>query len=77
MSKNFIKILEEQEILKKLMDSGHTEFINTLLSNEKTCYTKRGRINKSGTCRVLGWKPKQLEDALEACRQILGEEFNL
>jgi len=75
VSKNFIDILEQQEILQVLIDNGYDKFINTLLTNEKQCYTRFGRLNKSGACRVLGWKPKQLEDTLEECRQILGEEL--
>lgn len=73
MSKNMLEIVEQQELINKLIAAGHSELIDALLSNENKCYTKRSRLNKSGACRVLGWKTKQLEDALEECRQILGE----
>lgn len=70
MDKN-IDILERQELIQKLTDAGFGELINLLLENEQKVYTKKGRLNKCGACRVLGWKSKQLEDALEACKEVL------
>ena len=72
---DLIEILERQEIIKKLSDQGYGELVEGLLSNENKVYTKKGRLNKSGACRVLGWKGKQLEDALKECREILRHEF--
>lgn len=66
-----IEEMERQELIQKLIDKGYGELIEALLSNENKVYTKKGRLNKSGTCRVLGWKTKQLEDALEECKKIL------
>jgi len=43
--------------------------------NEAKVYTKAGRLNKSGACRALGWKTKQLEDAIEECRCLFPEGF--
>ena len=74
MSKNMIEELEQQELIQKLIDAGHGELVDVFLSNECQVYTKKGRLNKSGACRVLDWKTKQLEDALEACRGILNKE---
>jgi hypothetical protein len=75
MAKNGMEILEQQELIQKLINAGYGELVDALLSNESKVYTKRGRMNKSGACRVLNWKTKQLEDALEACRLILsGDE---
>lgn len=74
---NPITQFERQELIQKLIDSGYGELIDALLSNESKVYTKKGRLNKSGACRVLGWKPKELEDALEACREILKGDFIL
>jgi hypothetical protein len=71
--KNYIEILEQQELIQKLIDAGYGELVDILLSNESKVYTKKGRLNKSGACRVLGWKNKELEDALEACKDILKE----
>ena len=71
MNKSFIEILEREELVQKLRDAGYGELVDALLLNESQAYTKRGRLNKSGACRLLSWKTKQLEDALEACREIL------
>jgi len=71
-----VEILERTELIQKLVDSGYGELIEALLYNESKVYTKKGRLNKSGACRVLGWKTKQLEDSLAECRRIIsgGEE---
>jgi pyridoxal/pyridoxine/pyridoxamine kinase len=75
MAKNLLELLERQELLQKLTEAGYGDLIEALLLNENKVYTKKGRLNKSGACRVLGWKTKQLEDALEACREILKESY--
>lgn len=75
MNKKLTDVLEQEELLQKLRDNGFGEFIDTLLLNENKAYTKRSRLNKCGACRVLGWKTKQLEDALEACREILKDSM--
>lgn len=69
-----IEHLEKAELVKKLIDAGYGELVTALLDNNKA-FTKRNRLNKSGACRILGWKTKQLEDALAACREILGEDI--
>jgi hypothetical protein len=71
MAKNFLEVIEQQEMIHKLIDNGHGKFVDALLMHEGKCFTKRGRVNKSGICRVLGCKTKQLEDELQACREIL------
>lgn len=75
MSKNLTEIIEQQEVIQKLIDRGHGKLIDALLMNESKVYTKKGRLNKSGACRVLGWKTKQLEDAIEECRCICPDLF--
>ena len=77
MRKNndLIEVLERQEIIRKLSDQGFRELVEGLLANENKVYTKKGRLNKSGACRVLGWKGKQLEDALAECKEILRSEY--
>lgn len=70
-SSNAIDQLEKLELIQKLMDRGYGPLIEALLGNEREVYTKKGRLNKSGACRVLGWKPKELEEALAQCREIL------
>lgn len=72
---NIIDQIEKQELIKKLIERGYAPLIEALLDNEKEVYTKKGRLNKSGACRVLGWKPKDLEQALEACRDILKNDL--
>lgn len=72
---NLIEQLEKQELIDKLIGKGYASLIDALLSNEKDVYTKKGRLNKSGACRVLGWKPKELEQALEACKDILKNDL--
>ena len=72
---SMIDILESQEVIDKLVAQGFGELVEAFLMNESLVYTKKGRLNKSGACRVLGWKTKQLEDALMACREILQPEF--
>lgn len=68
---NMTEVVERQELIQKLIDQGYGELIEALLMNETKVYTKKGRLNKSGACRVLGWKTKELEEALEACKEIL------
>lgn len=72
---NIVDNIERQEQIQKLIDNGHMNLVEALLFNEQKVYTKKGRLNKSGACRVLGWKTKQLEDALGECRKILGFDF--
>jgi hypothetical protein len=72
---NVLEFLECQELLQKLTDRGYGKFVEVMLLNENRVYTKRGRPNKSGMCRVMSWKPKQLEDALQKCREILEEDM--
>ena len=75
--RKLIEILERQELIQKLIDRGYGPLIDALLMNDTRVYTKKGRMNKSGACRVLGWKAKELEDALEACREILKDDLSL
>ena len=75
MGKNLTEILEQQEVIQKLIDKGYGELIDALLANESKVYTKKGRLNKSGACRVLGWKTKQLEDAIEECKNLFPPDF--
>lgn len=71
---NPIAVLEVQELIDKLVANGYGDLIDCLLSNESSVYTKKGRLNKSSTCRQMNWKGKQLEDALKKMREILTSE---
>lgn len=68
--------LENQELIQKLIDSGHGILVDAFLLNDGKVYTKKGRLNKSGACRVLKCKPKELEDSLKACQELLKKEMN-
>lgn len=74
MHKNFVDLLMEQEMIQKLVDRGFSTLIEALLSHDGKVWTKKGRLNKSGACRKLGCKPKELEMALLKCREILLRE---
>jgi hypothetical protein len=74
--KSLIDVIEREELISKLKEKGYGDLISILLDNEQKVYTKKGRLNKSGACRILDWKPKQLEDALEECKKILQKEFD-
>jgi len=80
MSKNNINpfnSIEFQEVIQKLKEAGYGEVIDCLLDNEKECYTKKGRLNKSSTCRKLDWKSKKLEDALKSMKELLKKDFDI
>jgi len=68
--------LEVREMIQKLVDNGYGELIDCLLGEETLVYTKKGRLNKSSTCRKMGWKNKQLEDALKDMKDCLGNEID-
>jgi len=68
--------LENQELIQKLIDSGYGNLVDAFLLNDGKVYTKKGRLNKSGACRVLKCKPKELEDAINACQELLKREMS-
>ena len=70
-------MMETQEVIQKLIDNGYGEIVEVFLGNENDVYTKKGRLNKSAACRTLGWKGKQLEDALKKCREILKPDLGV
>lgn len=73
---NFFENLEILEMIQKLKNAGYTELVEALLDNEREVYTKKGRLNKSSACRMLKWKTKDLEDALQECKLILKDELD-
>jgi hypothetical protein len=76
-SSNPVFSLEIQEVINKLVENGYGDLIECLMDNEAECYTKKGRLNKSATCRKAGLKNKDLEDALQEMRELLKDEFPL
>lgn len=75
MRGNVFEYIETQELIQKLRDKGHGDLVDAFLANENKVYTKKTRLNKSGACRVMGCKPKELEDALEECRVLLESDM--
>lgn len=75
MQKSFIHELETKEVIDKLRRYGLSKLVDVCINQEEKCYTKRGRMNKSGTCREADLKTKELEDMLERAREILSPEF--
>jgi hypothetical protein len=73
---NNIEYLERQELIKKLIENGYGEIVTALLEDEKRVYTKKGRLNKSGACRKLKLKSKQLEDKLAEMRELLKNDMD-
>lgn len=72
---NPVFFLEIQEVIDKLKEKGCGKLIECLMDNEAECYTKKGRLNKSATCRITGLKTKELEDMLKQMREILCQEY--
>ena len=61
--------IENQELIQKLIDNGYGDIVDAFLLHDAKVYTKKGRLNKSGACRVLKCKPKELEDAIKECQE--------
>jgi hypothetical protein len=68
--------LERQELINKLIANGYGQIVKALLEDEKKVYTKKGRLNKSGACRSLNIKSKQLEDMLSEMRDLLKKDLD-
>lgn len=68
--------IERQELIKKLIDNGYGDIVQAFLEDEKKVYTKKGRLNKSGACRKLKLKAKQLEDKLIEMRELLRKDLD-
>lgn len=77
LSCNYTNSVEIQEIIQQLNDAGYAEVVDAFLSNESKVYTKKGRLNQSGACRVLGCKPKELRELLEKCKEVLGGDYEM
>lgn len=71
-----IDYFERQELIKKLIDNGYGDIVEAFLDDEKKVYTKKGRLNKSGACRRLKMKAKQLEDKLAEMRDLLKKDLD-
>jgi hypothetical protein len=71
-----IDYIERQELIKKLIDNGYGDIVQAFLEDEKKVYTKKGRLNKSGACRRLKMKAKQLEDKLAEMKDLLKKDLD-
>lgn len=77
MKNNLFDQIENQELIQKLIDNGFSHLVDAFLLNDAKVYTKKGRLNKSGACRIMKCKPKDLEDAISACQALLKKEMSL
>lgn len=68
--------IERQELINKLIANGYGDIVKAFLEDEKKIYTKKGRLNKSGACRRLKLKAKQLEDKLAEMRDLLRKDID-
>jgi hypothetical protein len=74
MFNNFIEVIESQELLQKIEGAGYAKIVELFLMNENKVYTKKGRLNKSGACRILKCKPKELDDLLKKLKDIINAQ---
>ena len=74
MFNNFVEVIESQELLQKIERAGYGKIIELFLMNENKVYTKKGRLNKSGACRILKCKPKELDDLLKKLKDIINAQ---
>lgn len=74
MKGNTLEQLEQQELIKKLIDNGYGKLVEVFLTNESQVYTKKGRLNKCGACRILDCKPKELEELIDKCKELLEKD---
>ena len=69
---SFVEKIRLLPVMSVFLNNEVTGYVvELLLSNENKVYTKKGRLNKSGACRILNCKPKELEEMLLRCRDIL------
>ena len=73
---NIIDEMEREELIQKLIKNGYGDIVQVLLENENKVYTKKGRLNKSGACRKLKLKTKQLEDKLNEMKSLLKNDLD-
>jgi len=74
-----LSAIEEAELVDTLKKHGFSDVLEALYYENKTdhkVYTKKGRLNKSGACRAMDCKPKDLEETFKLCRKILGDDWN-
>jgi len=76
MKNDPLELLENQEMIDKLRRAGYSEVIDKIFNNDDECYTKKSRVNKSGICRALGIKPKELDDMFFKWAEILKNELD-
>ena len=74
---NFIEEIETRELIQKLIDNGFGRVVDAFTSQEQRCLTKKSRLNKSGTCRVLEIKPKDLENTFKSMRELLSKDLGI
>jgi len=73
---NILDEMERQELINKLIENGFGDIVQVLLENENKVYTKKGRLNKSGACRKLKLKTRELEDKLQEMKNLLKKDLD-
>ena len=71
---DFVDDIERRELIQKIIKAGYGDIVDAFLLNDAKCYTKKGRLNKSGACRVLDFKPKQLDDKFAMIKKLLEKD---
>lgn len=71
---DFVDEIERRELIQKIIKAGYGDIVDAFLLNDAKCYTKKGRLNKSGACRVLDFKPKQLDDKFAMIKKLLEKD---
>ena len=74
MFNNFVETIESQELLQKIEKAGYGKILELFLMNENKVYTKKGRLNKSGACRILKCKPKELDELLKKLKEVINAQ---
>lgn len=70
--------IEQEELVQILTKHGFADILDVLYyenCSDHKVFTKKGRLNKSGACRAMDCKPKDLEEAFKECRKILGDDW--
>ena len=77
MTTSFIEEIETKELIQKLIDNGFEREVIAFTIYENKVFTKKGRPNKSGACRTLDYKPKELENRFKLMKELLRKDLDI
>ena len=77
MTTDFIKEIENKELIQKLIDHGFGKIVEAFIQSGNKMMTRNSRVNKSGCCRTLDLKVKQLDSCFELMRDLLREDLGI